>query len=83
MVRDFWSDLKLALMLMVFVYVVQWMTGITGSKKVGIVIAAVVAYLTIFSHFEILLFVILFFFAYPFWDRMVEGFAGEPRGEPT
>ena len=67
---DLWSDIKLALVLISFVFLLKWTSDITGSKKVGIIFALVIAYLTFYSHFEILIFVLLFFFGYPFFGEI-------------
>ena len=76
---ELWSDIKLVLTLIFFMYLLKWTSDLTGSKMLGIVLAAVVAYLTFFSHFEILVFVLIFFFGFPFFEKVAEGF--EPKKE--
>ncbi len=75
---DLWSDIKLVLTLIFFLYLLKWTTDMTGSKMLGIVLAAVVAYLTFFSHFELLVFVLIFFFGLPFFGKLMEGIS--PKG---
>ena len=70
---ELWSDLKLALGIMFFIYTITWLSGMTGSKKLGILIAAVVAYLTFFSHFELLIVVLILFFCFPVFEKAAEG----------
>lgn len=72
-----WADIKLVLTLIFFIYLLKWTSDITGSKMLGIILAAIVAYLTFFSHFEILIFVLIFFFGYPFFEKIAEGFEGK------
>lgn len=74
---DLWTDIKLVLTIIFFIYLLKWTTDFTGSKMIGIILAAVVAYLTFFQHFEILVFVLIFFFGYPFFGKISEGFSGE------
>ena len=59
---DLWSDLKLVLILVFFLYLLKWSNEFTGSKKLGLIIAVVIAYLTFYSHFEILIWVLILFF---------------------
>ncbi|MCD6522159.1 MAG: hypothetical protein J7K68_00260 [Candidatus Diapherotrites archaeon] len=66
---DLWTDLQLAAILFVFVYLVQWGIGTTGSRKVGILLAIIIVYLTIYQHFIVLVFVVIFFFGYAFFDQ--------------
>lgn len=73
---ELWADIKLVLTLIFFLYLLKWTSDITGSKMLGIILAAVVAYLTFFSHFEILVLVLIFFFGYPFFEKLAEGFGG-------
>jgi len=74
-----WNDLKLVLTLIFFMYLLKWSSDITGSKMLGIILAAIVAYLTFFSHFEILILVLIFFFGYPFFEKIAEGFKEEEK----
>ena len=69
---DMWSDLKLALTLILFVYLVSYLSGLTGSKKLGVVMAVVVAYLTFFSHWEMLVIILVIFFAFPFFTAIAD-----------
>ena len=63
------TDLQMALIIIVFVYVIAWATELTHSKKIAVVLALIIVYLTVYQHFGILIFVILFFFGYAFWDK--------------
>lgn len=65
---DLWTDLQLAAILFVFVYLVQWAISMTGSKRVGILLAIVIVYLTVYRHFELLVLTMIFFFGYAFFD---------------
>ncbi|MBI1973869.1 hypothetical protein HYS54_03565 [Candidatus Micrarchaeota archaeon] len=71
---DLWSDVRLALTLIVFLYLAKWTIDIGGGKKTGIIIAAVIAFLTFYSHWELLALVVVFFFAYPFFDEAAKVF---------
>lgn len=64
---DVISDLRLAGILVVFIYLVQWGIGMTGSRKVGILLAIIVTFLTIYQHFILLVLVVFFFFGYAWW----------------
>lgn len=66
---DLWSDLQLALMILFFLYMVTWLSEMMGSKKLGFVISVVVAYLTFYSHVEILAFILIFFFGYSIFEQ--------------
>ena len=71
---DLWTDLQLAAILFVFVYLVQWGIGMTGSRRVGILLAIVVVFLTVYQHFVVLVLVIVFFFGYAFFDTFEKSF---------
>lgn len=77
--RDLWSDIKLALVLISFVFLLKWTSEITNSKKIGIIFAFIIAYLTFYSHFEILIFVLLFFFGYPFFAQVGDAMKPEEK----
>ncbi|RLG21834.1 hypothetical protein DRN74_00185 [Candidatus Micrarchaeota archaeon] len=72
-----WSDIGIAITIILFVYLVKWASDLTKSKTLGIIIGAAIAYFTFYQHFEVLLFVLLFFFGYPFWESLTKGFLGE------
>ena len=65
---DLVGDLRLALTLVVLVYLAQWAIAGTGSRKVGIIIALVLVYLTVYQHFIVLIIVMAFFFGYAFFE---------------
>jgi hypothetical protein len=71
---DLWTDVQLAAILFVFVYLVQWAIAMTGSRKIGVVLAIILVYLTIYSHVEILVLVILMFFGYAFFESVEKSF---------
>ena len=73
---ELWTDLQLATVLFIFVYLVQWAIGTTGSRKIGIVLAIVIVWLTVYQHCEILIIVIVFFFGYAFFETFELVFAG-------
>lgn len=65
---DILNDLKLAMTLVVLVYLAQWAIAGTGSRKVGIIVALVLVYLTVYQHFILLVLVMAFFFGYAFFE---------------
>jgi hypothetical protein len=69
-----WADVRLALIIIVFMYLLQWTVSFTKSKSIGLILAAVIAYLTFYQHYGILIFVLIFFFGYPFFEKLAEGF---------
>jgi hypothetical protein len=71
---DLWTDLQLAAILFVFVYLVQWGIGMTGSRRVGILLAIVIVFLTVYQHFLVLVLVIVFFFGYAFFETFERTF---------
>lgn len=66
---DLWSDTELALTIIIFIYLVTWASDLTKSKKIGVILALVIAYLTIFSHPWLLFITVLFFFGYAFVEK--------------
>lgn len=74
---DLWSDLQLALILFVFIYLVQWAIGTTGSKRVGILLAIILVYLTVYQHVELLILTVVFFFGYAFFEQFEVGLLGK------
>ena len=73
----FWADIQIALTLILFVYLVVWMSKLTESKTLGIIIGAAIAYFSFYQHFVLLVFLVLFFFGYPFWETLSIGFLGK------
>jgi hypothetical protein len=69
---DMWNDLKLALMLIIFLYLVTYLSGLSGSKKLGIILAAIIAYLTFFSYWQMLVIIMVIFFIFPFFTGIAE-----------
>ena len=77
---DLWTDIQLASILFVFVYLTQWAISMTGSRRVGVLLAIVVVYLTIYQHIEILVLVMVLFFGYAFWDNFEATFVPLSKG---
>lgn len=77
MASDLWGDLTVVIMLIFFIYLFKWSVETTGSKKIGLILAVIIGYLTFFRHIEILIFVLIFFFGFPFFGKLVEGFDGK------
>jgi len=73
---DLWTDLRLAFTLIFFVYLVKWGADLTKSKALGVLLAAVVGYLTFYSHPELVIVILVFFFGYPFFEKFGEAFGG-------
>ncbi|HLD81180.1 MAG TPA: hypothetical protein VJA40_04235 [archaeon] len=47
---DVYSDIRLALALVFFVYILNWAKAAVGSPKIAVLLGAVLAYLTIYRH---------------------------------
>lgn len=75
----FWADIRIALTLIIFIYLVKWMEDLTKSKALAIILGAAIAYFTFFKHFEILIFIVIFFFGYPFFEAFSKGFIVEDK----
>lgn len=69
---DLWTDLKLAFTIIAFIFLVKWSTDKLEHKTLGVMLAAVIAYLTFYSHFILLVIVIIFFFGYPIFEGFYE-----------
>ncbi|MCK4327689.1 MAG: hypothetical protein KAW41_04400 [Candidatus Diapherotrites archaeon] len=78
---DLWTDLQLAAILFVFVYLTQWAIGMTGSRRVGILLAIIIVYLTIYQHMGVLVIVIALFFGYAFFETFENTFIPGPHPE--
>ena len=77
---DLWTDLQLAGILFIFLYLVQWAKSMTGSRRVGILLAIVLVYLTVYQHFEVLVMVMALFFGYAFFEHFEATFVPLPKG---
>ena len=66
---DIWSDLQLALIIIVFIYIVSWASDLTKSKKIGVILALIITYLTVYQHTWLLILVVLIFFGYAFIEK--------------
>ena len=69
---DLISDVRLALVLILFVYIVQWGISQTGDKKLGVIVGSIVAYLSICKHWEFIVIIVVVFFGYNFFYRLEE-----------
>jgi len=77
---DLWTDITLAAVLFVFIYLVQWAISMTGSRRVGILLAIVLVYLTIYQHIEVLVIVMVLFFGYAFFENFEATFVPLSKG---
>jgi len=77
---DIWTDIQLAAILFVFVYLTQWAISMTGSRRVGVLLAIVLVYLTIYQHIEVLVLVMVLFFGYAFWENFEGTFVPLSKG---
>jgi len=75
---DLWTDLQLASILFVFIYLAQWGIGMTGSRRVGILLAIILVYLTIYQHMGVLVIVMVLFFGYAFFETFEKSFIPLP-----
>ncbi len=70
------DDLRLALSLIMFAWILNWMRKLLGSVRLAILFAVVISYLIFFKHPNILftLFGLLFFayFFKPFWSKATD-----------
>ncbi len=66
---DIWSDLQLAFIIIIFIYLVTWASDLTKSKKIGVILALIIAYLTIYQHPWLLFLTVLLFFGYAFFEK--------------
>lgn len=71
---DLWVDLQLASILFVFIYLTRWAISTTGSRRVGVLLAIILVYLTIYQHFSVLVIVMVLFFGYAFFDTFERTF---------
>jgi chromate transport protein ChrA len=71
-----WADLQLVFIIIFFIFLLKWTTDQVNSKVIGFILAVVIAYLTFYTHIEILILVLIFFFGFPFFSKVAEGFNG-------
>jgi hypothetical protein len=64
-------------MLILFVYLVNYLSGLSGSKKIGIIMAIVIAFLTFFTYPEMLIIILFIFFAFPFFTGLADALSGK------
>lgn len=74
---DLWTDLRLALTIIAFLYLVKWGTDMMKNKVLGVIIAIIIAYLTIFNHFELLILAMVLFFGYPVFVGFADAVSGD------
>ncbi|MFW5902653.1 MAG: hypothetical protein ACOCTT_02075 [archaeon] len=74
---DMWGDLRLALTIIAFIFLVKWSADVLDNNLLGVIVAAIIAYLTFFRHYELLVIGIILFFGYPIFagiaDAMADG----------
>ncbi|MFH0986659.1 MAG: hypothetical protein V1911_01280, partial [Candidatus Micrarchaeota archaeon] len=71
-----WADIRIVLIIIMFVFLLKWTLDFTKSKAVGVILATLVAYLTFYSHFELLMLILVVFFCYPFLETFSKAFNG-------
>lgn len=76
-ILDIWADLKLAFIIILFIIFIKWVIDKTGSKVLAIIIAVIFAYLTFYSHYELLIIAMLFFFIWPALEQLVIAYQGK------
>jgi len=74
---DLINDIRLAMVIFIFIYLASWATGLTGSKRVGVILAIILVYLTVYQHFGVLVLTVVFFFGYAFFAKFEEAFTTE------
>ncbi len=74
---DMWSDLRLALTIIAFLFLVKWSSDVLDNKLLGIIIGSVIAYLTFFQHYELLIIGVILFFGYPIFQGIGEAMADD------
>jgi len=74
---DMWSDLRLALTIIAFIFLVKWSSDILDNKLLGIIVAAIIAYLTFFRHYQLLIIGIILFFGYPIFAGIAKAMSDE------
>lgn len=75
------ADLQMALSLIAFLFLFKWSVKFTDSVLLGGLLALAIAYLTFFSHFEMLIIVLLFFFGAPFFAGIFAGLQAQLQGK--
>ena len=75
-ILDIWADLKLAFIIILFIIFIKWVIDKTGSKVLAIIIAVIFAYLTFYSHYELLIIAMLFFFIWPALQSLIGAYSG-------
>ncbi len=72
-----WNDLRIVFTIIFFLFLMKWSSEFTGSKAIGVILAAIISYLTFYKHFELLIIILILFFAYPFFSAVAEGLSGK------
>lgn len=78
---DLWTDLRLAFTIIAFIFLVKWSTDTLNNKALGVILAAVIAYLTFYSHYILLVIVMIFFFGYPIFEGFYEAMSENGDGD--
>jgi len=74
---DLITDIKLVLLLIVFIFIVNWTKETTNSKILAVIVGLIITWL-VFMHEELAIIAIVIFFAFPYIIKpMLEGAFGE------
>lgn len=63
---DMGQDIKLALVVIMFIMIVKWTNDKLEKPVLGVIIAAILSYLTFFSHYDLLVLAFVVVFVWPF-----------------
>ncbi|MEM3737780.1 MAG: hypothetical protein QXQ88_00260 [archaeon] len=69
---NIWNDLRIVFTIILFLFVYKWASDFIGSKKIGIILAAIISYFTFYLHPELIIWIIILFFGYAFLEGMAE-----------
>ncbi len=69
---NMWGDLRLALTIIAFLFLAKWSADVFDNMLLAIIVATVIAYLTFFRHYELLIIGIILFFGYPIFAGIGE-----------
>ena len=69
---NFNSDIELALTLILFVWLLNWLKTMTGDAKLAIIIAVIVSYLTFYRYPELIWLMVAFILVITFGKQINE-----------
>jgi len=75
------QDIELALILVFFVWLFAWTKGQLGDPKLAVIIAAIVAYLTVYSHPELIWIAVIILFFVTYGKGLLQAFGIEGKGK--